>query len=283
MSEMKVIACIIARTNSTRLRRKVLKRIGDRMMIEHLIERTKLSKQVDQIYVCTSRHPDDAVLLDIARDHGVQAYAGSELSVIDRLLDVAELEQAHSLVRVLGDNPLTDPFTLDQVIDSHRRTGADFSVMEFLPRGAGGGGVIKVEALARLHAMMDPNESQYLTVYINDPENFTCNYLTPSQDMNRPFVTFSVDRAPEFEDVSALIDVLGIDRPLTEYIALAEAEGRCRMSPEHPVKISEQKTITYAEYVEWKADCVKYTVNRDPAARAHIHLPLPGSDRGAVP
>ena len=53
---MKNIICIVARTNSTRLPQKVLKKIGDRMLIEHLIDRMKLSVEFDEIYICTSSH-----------------------------------------------------------------------------------------------------------------------------------------------------------------------------------------------------------------------------------
>ena len=63
----KVVACIIARTNSTRLPKKVLRSVGSYVLIEYLAEKIKKSKLVDEIYLCTSTEENDKVLLDIAK------------------------------------------------------------------------------------------------------------------------------------------------------------------------------------------------------------------------
>ena len=76
------IICIVARTNSTRLPKKVLKKIGNQKMIEHLIDRMKLSNKFNAIYLCTSKHPDDIILIEIAENKGINYVAGSELAVI---------------------------------------------------------------------------------------------------------------------------------------------------------------------------------------------------------
>ena len=71
----------------------VLKNIAGRMMIEHIILRLKKAQLVDDIYICTSTHPDDQILKEVAKKNSVKFYAGSEESVIDRMLDVAKFEK----------------------------------------------------------------------------------------------------------------------------------------------------------------------------------------------
>ena len=253
---MKNIICIVARTNSTRLPQKVLKKIGDRMLIEHLIDRMKLSVEFDEIYICTSSHKDDSILIDIAKENEVKYVAGSELAVIERLLDAAEKSGAKNLVRVTGDNPLTDPFILDDVLKDHIKKDADYSLMTFLPRGSTGD-VIRVEALKKLYGMMDPNESQYLGIYINKPKEFECNFIFPPKEMFNPYINISVDMPNEFEDVTELINNLGIEKETSEYVKYAQSQKICSFPKEKLIKVSETKSMKYGDYIEWQVKKVK--------------------------
>ena len=250
------IICIVARTNSTRLPKKVLKQIGNQRMIEHLIERMKLSKNFDAIYLCTSKHPDDKILIEIAENKGIDYIAGSELAVIERLLVAAKNANADNLVRVTGDNPLTDPFILDNVLMDHLEKDFDYSIMNFLPRGATGD-VIKVSALKKLYNMMDPNESQYLAIYINNPKEFRCNFIYPPKNLFSPYITFSVDTPKEFKDVSYLIEKLGNSKSTETYLALSKKKNLCEFSKDSLVKISESKTMRYEDYIKWQINKYK--------------------------
>ena len=48
---MKILAIVQARLGSNRLPSKVLKKIGDRRVIEILLDRLSLSKKIDQIVI----------------------------------------------------------------------------------------------------------------------------------------------------------------------------------------------------------------------------------------
>ncbi len=154
-----VVCCIVARTNSTRLPRKVLKRIGEKTMIEKIIYRMKSVPSLDAIYVATSAHPDDKILCDLAERHGVCSYAGSELSVIDRILDIARAEQATHIVRVTGDNIYTDSKLLDRLIRQALDEKVDYARVEGAPIGVTGE-VIAVPALQNCLLRIDPDLSE---------------------------------------------------------------------------------------------------------------------------
>ena len=253
---MKNIICIVARTNSTRLPQKVLRELGNQKMIEQLIDRMKLAKSYDDIFLCTSTHPDDKILVEIAKNKQVCHVAGSELAVIDRLLDAAKLSDAANVVRVTGDNPLTDPYLLDYVLEQHQEKHADYSIMSFLPRGVAGD-VIRVSALEKLRTMMDVNESQYLGVYINNPKEFVCNYIQAPSELFNPYLTFSVDTFGEFNDVGILINTLGIEAHTNEYAHFAEQQNICRFNPDKLIKLSESKTMRYEDYINWQINAIK--------------------------
>ena len=58
-----VIACIAVRMKSTRLPQKALADVAGKPMTLRLIERLRAADTIDRIVVCTSTHPDDAILV----------------------------------------------------------------------------------------------------------------------------------------------------------------------------------------------------------------------------
>ena len=251
MSNKKSIVCIIARTNSSRLIKKALLRIGELRMIEVLIKRMKIASIPNDIYLCTSKNPADRVLVDIALNEGIKYVAGSELAVIERMLEVINKTNATDLIRVTGDNPLTDPFILDQLIEKHNLSNADYTTMRFLPRGSSSE-VIKSTALKKLYLKMDPNESQYLSIYINDGRFFNCNVLDAPRKLFSPYLTFSVDTLEEFEDVSMVVKSKGYSSKTINYIEFAKNNQICNISPTTKVKLSESHQINYSDYIDWQ-------------------------------
>lgn len=193
----KVVGCIVARTNSSRLPEKVLKRVSGRRMIEHIIDRLKGVSGLDSIYIATSTHPDDQVLLSIAEQNNIEAYAGSELSVIDRLLDIAKIEEADYVVRVTGDNIYTDTRLLDLLIKKTVSSDADYARVEGAPIGVTAE-VMKVTALQHCLKNIDPELSEYLMLYMFDPETYKTVVLDVS-DWVPSFTSLTVDTPEDWE------------------------------------------------------------------------------------
>ena len=241
MSCEHVVACIIARTNSTRLPRKVLRSICGTSMIVHLIRRIQTAEEVDEVYLCMSVHPDDAVLLDLAEQCGAKGYAGSELNIIDRMLEVADITGADTLIRITGDNALTDPVYIDRMVRHHSATGAEYTRTLNLPLGVTAE-VMATSALRRCYDIMDdPNNSQYLMIYMFDPDNFECEVLFADSEVSRPSYSLTVDTAEEFARMERIFDALYTDErpvfPLQEVITfLDEHAEEFTVSPTPYVK-----------------------------------------------
>jgi len=206
---MKTVACIIARTNSTRLPKKVLREINGIKLIEYIIQKIKKSKNIDEIYLCTSIDKNDEILLEIAKRNGIKSHAGSRDSVIDRMLDVAKIENADNVIRITGDNIFTDEVYLDLMINYHNQNKAEYTRTEYLPIGITPE-IINVEALKKCKQQINPDESQYLLLYMFQPENFKCQVLIPEDKHNKPDMTFTVDTLADFERTLLLIKENGL-------------------------------------------------------------------------
>jgi spore coat polysaccharide biosynthesis protein SpsF len=190
---MKIVILIAVRMKSTRLPRKALAIIEDQLLIEHLIDRIKTCKKVDQIVLCTSVHPDDKILTKIAEKKGIKWFRGSEDDVMDRFIKAGKKENADILVRVTGDDVFISPKFIDYAIDNHIKCNADYSITEELPFGVAGE-VIAMQALKKAHRHAeDPSSSEYMTWYLDNPEFFKVNKIHVNEKLKRPQYRLTCD------------------------------------------------------------------------------------------
>ena len=196
---MRVGILIACRMKSERLPQKALLPIVGKPMIDHLIERMKTSKHAQEIVLCTSTHPDDAILEQAALRNNIKFFKGSEEDVMGRFIGAAEMYQLDVVVRVTGDNPLTDAEHIDKLIESHLQTGADFSKIEQLPLGVNCE-VISLSCLKKAHDLaLDPNLSEYMTSYLKQPKYFKINVMEVDPYLNHPHIRLTVDVKADIE------------------------------------------------------------------------------------
>ena len=123
---MKVVAIVQARMGSTRLPGKVVKKIGDKPMIQLLLERLSLSKMVHEIVVATSTDVKNKDLKRIINKLGYKVFQGSESDVLSRYLGAAKSVNAEIIVRITGDCPLIDPVLVDECISKFKEKTVDY-------------------------------------------------------------------------------------------------------------------------------------------------------------
>lgn len=117
---MKVLALIPARLASTRFPNKPLAQILEKSMLQHIVERVQLCKEIDQVAIATC----DQEIIDHVQSLGHQAIMTSNLHerASDRCAEaVTKLEKSKKtkydiVVMVQGDEPMTDPRMLSDVL-----------------------------------------------------------------------------------------------------------------------------------------------------------------------
>ena len=83
---MKIVAIVQARMGSSRLPGKVLKTIVNKPMIELLLTRLSQSRELDEIVVATSEHPQNDELQSIVEFLGYRCTRGSEKKCFKQIL-----------------------------------------------------------------------------------------------------------------------------------------------------------------------------------------------------
>jgi spore coat polysaccharide biosynthesis protein SpsF len=114
--EMKTLVVIQARMGSTRLPGKVLMPLAGKPALEHVVERARAAREVDQVVIATSTLPADAAVAQCCAARGWSCVRGSEDDVLARFLIALEKHPADIVVRITGDCPLTDPAMIDELV-----------------------------------------------------------------------------------------------------------------------------------------------------------------------
>lgn len=112
-----ILGLIPSRLKSRRLKEKPLIDIDGLPMIVHTFKRTKLSKKLDKIIVCT----DSQKIKSIVESHGGEAIItnNNHINGTERIAEVAKKFKAKLVIDVQGDEPLVSPKQIDQLINFH--------------------------------------------------------------------------------------------------------------------------------------------------------------------
>ena len=103
-----IIGLIPSRLNSKRLKEKPLLEIDGLPIIVHSYKRSKLSKRLDDVIVCT----DHKKIIDAVEKHGGKAIMTSKKhkNGTERIYEVAKkIKMAELIIDIQGDQPLIDP------------------------------------------------------------------------------------------------------------------------------------------------------------------------------
>lgn len=122
---MKIGVIIQARIGSTRLPAKVMKKIQGKTVLEHVIERVKQSKLIDEIIVATTLNEKDSLIENESLRCGVKVFRGSEDDVLARYYYAAKKYDLNVVVRITSDCPLIDPIVIDNIIELYLRNKFD--------------------------------------------------------------------------------------------------------------------------------------------------------------
>src|SRR6185436_15195543 len=115
---MRVIGVIPARFKSSRLEGKPLADILGRTMVQHVYERARLARNMDDILVAT----DDERIRRAGVEFGGKVVMTSpkHRSGTDRVAEAVSGLDADVVVNIQGDEPMLDPLMLEEVVAPFR-------------------------------------------------------------------------------------------------------------------------------------------------------------------
>lgn len=171
---MNITAIIQARTGSTRFNNKVLKKLYNKTLLEHIIERVENSKLVNSIVVATTTNKEDDKIENLLKNTRIKVFRGSENNVLKRFYLTAKKENSDIIVRITADDPFKDPEIIDKAINILVANKYDYVSNTLKPTYPEG---LDIEVFtfialerAYLNAKLD-SEKEHVTPYIWNNKN----------------------------------------------------------------------------------------------------------------
>lgn len=230
LDEPRVVAIVTARMASARYPGKALVDLGGRPLLEVLLTRIASLPCLDSVALATSTRSENIPLVEMAKRLGIPAFQGDEDDVLRRTIDCAHHMRADHVVRVTGDNPLTDLGTIDRLVNLHLRSGSEYT---YVPGPALLMGilseVIATSALERSWERGDArHRSELVTLYIKEhPAEFRIRTAELSPELNKPHLRLTVDEADDVKLMKIVFERLaqpGVHVETRDAIALLERE-----------------------------------------------------------
>jgi len=200
-SLVKVIGVIQARTNSSRLPKKVLlPLIGSLSILEVIIHRVKES-QIAWWLATTDNQADDELEI-LAKKLGIQVFRGSEDDVLSRFTAIGEISKADWVVRVTADNPFVSSVEINHLVSlvvdgkcNYDRICDDPQnrkyPLGYFPE------ILNVHALSNIRDSITNENSYHLTHVSSSITNYQTINLEPS--IRRPNLRWTVDESLDLE------------------------------------------------------------------------------------
>src|SRR5262245_27163500 len=193
----RTVCLVTARMASARCPGKaLLDLLPGEPLLAVLIKRMRTATAVDEVALATSKNPENDAIADLGRALGARVFRGDEDDVLKRHVDASREFDAENVVRVTGDNPLTDVATMDALVRLHDEQDADYS---YVPGEALLMGIlaetISRRALEHSWAKGEPkHRSELVTLYIKEhPTEFRIAMRDLDPALLRPSYRLTVD------------------------------------------------------------------------------------------
>jgi spore coat polysaccharide biosynthesis protein SpsF len=228
--EPRVVAIVSARMASSRYPGKAMVPLAGRPLLEVLLERVASCPLLDSVALATSAREENAPLVEVAHKMGIPAFRGDEDDVLRRHIECARHMAADHVVRVTGDNPLSDLETLEKLVERQLDTGAEYT---YVPGDALLMGILS-EVISRpaLERSWEKGQarhrSELVTLYMKEnPLEFRIETADLPPGLYRPQYRLTVDEAEDVQLMQALFERLSAPGKIVttrEAIALLDAQ-----------------------------------------------------------
>lgn len=215
---------IQARMGSSRLPGKVLKKIGNKNLLEHILYRLSFLKSKVNIVIATSDLKKDNDIEMFCKKNKINYFRGSEENVLERYFLCAREKNFEHIVRLTADNPFLDIEELDNLILLHLKSGADYSrSFASLPKGVGSE-IFRYDALEISYNLgTKDNHKEHVNEYIEENEDkFIITELDVVKEKNYPEISLTVDTLGDYKKACYIVE-----NSKNNYILTEEAINLC--------------------------------------------------------
>lgn len=196
--------------------RKVLQVLpygGEITVLGQVVRRLRRCKRLNGIVIATTTDEEDAEIADVAKKEDAEYFRGSRDDVLGRFYGIAKENKASVIVRVTSDCPCIDPQIVDEVIDTHVSSEADYTsntLARTFPHGLDTA-VLSFRALEKAHLEAKQSfEREHVCPYIykSNPQMFKISSVEAPARLRAPDIRITLDTEQDYALLCAVFDYL---------------------------------------------------------------------------
>ena len=207
-----VNAIVQARMSSSRLPGKVFLPLSGKPVLQHIIERLRRSKYIDNVIVATTTNEADNPIIQLCNKLKCKHYRGSEDDVLSRALEAAKFYNTDIIVEVTADCPCVDGDIADRIIEKLEDNDYISNVINrTFPRGLDLQ-VFWTSVLERVNKEVDNEvDRQHVSTWIyKNPKTYskysTISYMLPREVGNFSNLRLTLDTQEDYELLKTIFE-----------------------------------------------------------------------------
>ncbi len=212
---MKNAVIVQARMSSSRLPKKVMKKINKVPLIELLLKRLSKAKLIDNIIVAIPSTKDNQKLESHIKLLGFKVFKGSEKDVLSRYYKCAKKFGIKNIIRITADCPLSDPDLIDHLIKEFNSSNLDYASNTMPPSFPDGLDVEIFTFKSLERSFIETKKTfdrEHVTSYIRNNHSFRKQNISSSK--NYSFMRWTID---EKDDLKVIKNIFNNFYPRTDF------------------------------------------------------------------
>lgn len=187
---------IFSRLDSSRLPQKALKKIGNKTLLEYVLERAKQIQGKRKIIIATTKRATDNKIASFARVNKIEIFRGNYKDIAKRAYDCCKFFNLKKFARICGDRPFFEPKIVNILFNNLEKKNLDFATNNKIKTFPSGMicEVLTVNALKKvIISTTDSYQREHITDYIYKNEKIfkIFNYKCPIKDISEKH--FAID------------------------------------------------------------------------------------------
>ncbi len=200
-----------ARETSTRFPKKIFKKLGNKSIIEIMVERLKKTKIQNQniVFLIPSNKKNSSLELFLKRKN-INYFKGSEKNVLSRYYLASNKLKAKTIIRLTGDCPFVDPNLINKMLKTYQNDKKLEYFSNICPPSFPDG--LDVEIFSKKALNFSFKESQtsfdkeHVTTKIRRSNNLNKKNLLLSKNYNN--IKISVDNKIDYKNIKFVYNTL---------------------------------------------------------------------------
>lgn len=181
--------------------------LGNSSVLQYVVDRTSLCKEIDEIWLATTCEPQDDALYSFASEIGINCLRGSTDDVLDRYFSIAQITAADGVLRITADCPFIDPNILSDVVRGFKTGLYDyFGLGGYFPDGLDCSIYSRSALEIAWRNAVRKSDREHVGPFIEgNPDNFRLGSLTRFTDPKVAEYRWTIDEEVDYEFLKTVL------------------------------------------------------------------------------